>query len=175
MGARGAARRRSRGDAFGLGGADAAAGVAGARLPGRFAFFFAAGRRRGFFLRLFFGRGGRDGFDRRFRGRGFFLSVVGLGDRGRRFGRGKRFDRFHRGRSDRSAHGYGLGLPIVAAIARAHHGRVFLEQPPDGDQPGVVFVLDLPLVGAGTEADDDEATGAGTDADPSDLELAERR
>jgi signal transduction histidine kinase len=85
------------------------------------------------------------------------------------------FDRFHRGRADRSAHGYGLGLPIVAAIARAHHGRVFLEQPPDGDQPGVVFVLDLPLVGAGTEADDDEATGAGTDADPSDLELAERR
>lgn len=77
------------------------------------------------------------------------------------------FDRFHRGRADRSAHGAGLGLPIVAAIARAHHGRVFLEQPPDGTQPGVVFVLDLPLV--------DPATDVDADTDPSDLELAERR
>jgi len=81
------------------------------------------------------------------------------------------FARFHRGRADRSAHGAGLGLPIVAAIAHAHHGRVFLEQPPDGSQPGVVFVLDLPLVDPATDGEPDLAD----ETDPSDLELAERR
>ncbi len=57
------------------------------------------------------------------------------------------FERFHRGRADRVQHGAGLGLPIVAAIAAAHGGRVFLEHPPPGAGPGVVFVLDLPAVG----------------------------
>ncbi len=56
------------------------------------------------------------------------------------------FERFHRGRADRLAHGAGLGLPIVAAIAHAHHGRVFVEHPPANVGPGVVFVLDLPAV-----------------------------
>jgi signal transduction histidine kinase len=56
------------------------------------------------------------------------------------------FERFHRGRADRVAHGAGLGLPIVKAIAHAHHGRVFVEQPPANVGPGVVFVLDLPAV-----------------------------
>ncbi|WP_315094031.1 HAMP domain-containing sensor histidine kinase [uncultured Cellulomonas sp.] len=56
------------------------------------------------------------------------------------------FERFHRGQADRVPHGAGLGLPIVAAIARAHHGRVFVEQPPANVGPGVVFVLDLPAV-----------------------------
>ncbi|WP_082573646.1 cell wall metabolism sensor histidine kinase WalK [Cellulomonas sp. Root137] len=56
------------------------------------------------------------------------------------------FERFHRGQADRLSHGAGLGLPIVAAIAHAHHGRVFVEQPPANVGPGVVFVLDLPAV-----------------------------
>ncbi len=56
------------------------------------------------------------------------------------------FERFHRGLADRNPHGAGLGLPIVAAIARAHHGRVFLEHPPPHAGPGAVFVLDLPAV-----------------------------
>ncbi|GCE78380.1 two-component sensor histidine kinase [Cellulomonas biazotea] len=55
------------------------------------------------------------------------------------------FERFHRGQADRSSHGAGLGLPIVAAIAQAHHGRVRLERPPAGST-GAVFVLDLPAV-----------------------------
>lgn len=57
------------------------------------------------------------------------------------------FERFHRGQADRVQHGAGLGLPIVAAIAAAHDGRVFLEHPPPASGPGVVFVLDLPAVG----------------------------
>lgn len=57
------------------------------------------------------------------------------------------FERFHRGQADRLQHGAGLGLPIVAAIATAHGGRVFLEHPPPGAGPGAVFVLDLPAVG----------------------------
>ncbi|MBO3083529.1 sensor histidine kinase [Cellulomonas fengjieae] len=56
------------------------------------------------------------------------------------------FERFHRGRADRVPHGAGLGLPIVAAIAHAHRGRVFVEHPPANVGPGVVFVLDLPAV-----------------------------
>ena len=56
------------------------------------------------------------------------------------------FERFHRGRADRIPHGAGLGLPIVAAIAHAHHGDVFVEHPPANVGPGVVFVLDLPAV-----------------------------
>ncbi|QCB92880.1 sensor histidine kinase [Cellulomonas shaoxiangyii] len=64
------------------------------------------------------------------------------------------FERFHRGRADRVQHGAGLGLPIVAAIAAAHGGRVFLEHPPPGAGPGVVFVLDLPAVGLVAGASD---------------------
>ncbi|MEZ0449541.1 sensor histidine kinase [Cellulomonas sp. ICMP 17802] len=56
------------------------------------------------------------------------------------------FERFHRGQADRTSHGAGLGLPIVAAIVHAHHGRVFVEHPPANVGPGVVFVLDLPAV-----------------------------
>jgi len=57
------------------------------------------------------------------------------------------FERFHRGQADRVQHGAGLGLPIVAAIAAAHGGRVLLEHPPPGAGPGVGVVLDLPAVG----------------------------
>jgi signal transduction histidine kinase len=59
---------------------------------------------------------------------------------------GRIFERFHRGQADRISHGAGLGLPIVAAIAHAHHGGVFVEHPPANVGPGAVFVLDLPAV-----------------------------
>jgi two-component system, OmpR family, sensor kinase len=68
------------------------------------------------------------------------------------------FERFHRGRADRTAHGAGLGLPIVAAIARAHHGRAYVEQPPDRAQPGSVFVLDLPLLAVHDAGVDDDVS-----------------
>ncbi|WP_341392813.1 sensor histidine kinase [Arthrobacter sp. G119Y2] len=59
------------------------------------------------------------------------------------------FDRFtrvghcgdHGGRGD----GAGLGLPIVASIARAHDGQVLLDSTPG---QGSTFTLDLPLVQA---------------------------
>lgn len=56
------------------------------------------------------------------------------------------FERFHRGQADRSQNGAGLGLPIVAAIAQAHHGTVAVERPPERGSRGAVFVLDLPAV-----------------------------
>lgn len=67
------------------------------------------------------------------------------------------FERFHRGRSDaaragRPEGGAGLGLPIVAAIAAAHHGSVRVEDPPHGRR-GAVFVLDLPARGLVDDAD----------------------
>ncbi|PVU84020.1 two-component sensor histidine kinase [Cellulomonas sp. WB94] len=61
------------------------------------------------------------------------------------------FERFQRGRADRTRRradgGVGLGLPIVAAIAAAHHGTVRVEEPPPASGTGAVFVLDLPAVG----------------------------
>ena len=60
------------------------------------------------------------------------------------------FERFHRGRADRTGargDGVGLGLPIVAAIAAAHRGKVTVERPPPGVATGAVFVLDLPAAG----------------------------
>ena len=66
------------------------------------------------------------------------------------------FGRFERGVGARTAQadGAGLGLPIVAAIAAAHHGTVRLEQPgraPSPDVPhrwsalhGARFVMDIP-------------------------------
>jgi len=60
------------------------------------------------------------------------------------------FERFQRGRADRTGRradgGVGLGLPIVAAIAAAHHGTVRLEHPARAPRTGAVFVLDLPAV-----------------------------
>lgn len=55
------------------------------------------------------------------------------------------FDRFVRGTSDGSRPGRGLGLSIVASIARAHGGRVRLENHPG---QGATFTLDLPARGA---------------------------
>jgi two-component system OmpR family sensor kinase len=79
----------------------------------------------------------------------------------------KIFERFQRGRADRTGRradgGAGLGLPIVAAIAAAHHGTVRLERPPHATGTGAVFVLDLPAV------------DLALDGRPSDIELLEHR
>ncbi|MGV8976908.1 MAG: sensor histidine kinase [Cellulomonas sp.] len=60
------------------------------------------------------------------------------------------FERFQRGRADRRSRradgGVGLGLPIVAAIAAAHHGTVRLEHAARPTHTGAMFVLDLPAV-----------------------------
>ena len=51
------------------------------------------------------------------------------------------FERFVQLDSSRNAEGFGLGLPIVRAIADAHHGRVAVTD----DGPGANFVLRLPV------------------------------
>jgi signal transduction histidine kinase len=49
--------------------------------------------------------------------------------------------RFSRGAEETGHDGSGLGLSIVAAIARAHGGTAHVE---DADPPGARFVLTLP-------------------------------
>lgn len=57
------------------------------------------------------------------------------------------FDRFaragYRGDGGRRGEGAGLGLPIVATIARAHGGQVLLDSHPG---TGSTFTLDIPMV-----------------------------
>ena len=68
------------------------------------------------------------------------------------------FDRFWRGRSDRAAGpGAGLGLAIVAEVAKAHGGAVTAASANGG---GALFCLSLPLL---PPADADMQSG---DADP---------
>ena len=50
------------------------------------------------------------------------------------------FDAFER--ADRAVRGKGLGLAIVAEVARRHGGRCFVAERPDGGS-GAVFVLEL--------------------------------
>ncbi len=73
--------------------------------------------------------------------------------------RGVIFDRFSRGREggNRGADsGTGLGLALVAEHVRLHHGRVWVEDRPDG-HAGARFVVELPAL------DDEHATeGDGT-------------
>ncbi|WP_322411365.1 sensor histidine kinase [Microbacterium invictum] len=56
------------------------------------------------------------------------------------------FDRFHRGAASAERAGSGLGLNIVQVIARAHGGRVRVEDAAGG---GALFVMTLPTVDAG--------------------------
>jgi two-component system sensor histidine kinase MprB len=51
------------------------------------------------------------------------------------------FERFYRADAARSTPGSGLGLAIVAQIVEAHHGRVWVEDPPGG---GACFRVTLP-------------------------------
>lgn len=78
------------------------------------------------------------------------------------------FTRFARGRGARDADGSGLGLPIVAAIAEAHGGRVELASEPGA---GAVFAVALPRpVSSVAEPDGgDDAAAADT------LEIPVRR
>jgi len=57
--------------------------------------------------------------------------------------RGKVFGEFYRGGSEdtRKARGTGIGLALVARIAKAHHGTAFCEAREGG---GAVFVIELP-------------------------------
>lgn len=55
------------------------------------------------------------------------------------------FERFGRADTGRGIGGSGLGLPIVAAIARAHNGYVSLDSSPSGSRFGIV----VPTVEAG--------------------------
>jgi two-component system sensor histidine kinase KdpD len=58
------------------------------------------------------------------------------------------FEKFHRGESDRTKSGIGLGLTICRAIAVAHAGRIWVENRAGG---GAVFSLALPLEGPAPE------------------------
>ncbi|NYJ00978.1 signal transduction histidine kinase [Nocardioides thalensis] len=56
------------------------------------------------------------------------------------------FDRFGRAAVRSNDEGFGLGLSIVAAIAEAHGGRAYADDPPPGRPRGALFVIDLPAV-----------------------------
>lgn len=72
--------------------------------------------------------------------------------------RGRIFERFGRADTGRGIEGSGLGLPIVAAIARAHGGRVSLESSPAGSRFAVVVPLRSDAPAAPTAADAAPAT-----------------
>ena len=56
------------------------------------------------------------------------------------------FDRFRRlDGSGEHRHGFGLGLSIVDAVARAHHGTATAEAQPDG---GLLVTVELPAAAA---------------------------
>lgn len=55
------------------------------------------------------------------------------------------FEKFHRGPSNRTKAGVGLGLTICRAIAVAHGGRIWVENREGG---GAVFMVALPLEGS---------------------------
>jgi two-component system sensor histidine kinase KdpD len=73
--------------------------------------------------------------------------VVDVADRGPGIPEGEReriFDKFHRGPSERTQGGVGLGLTICRAIVVAHGGRIWVEGRPGG---GSIFKFALPLEG----------------------------
>jgi signal transduction histidine kinase len=69
---------------------------------------------------------------------------------------GRIFERFGRVDTGRGVRGSGLGLPIVAAIAEAHGGRVTLASSPAGSRFGILVpVSDVDEEGGGNEQDID--------------------
>jgi signal transduction histidine kinase len=72
--------------------------------------------------------------------------TVSVADRGRGISVEDRphvFDRFWRGQGERGP-GAGLGLAIVAEIARAHHATVDIGEPLGG---GALFTMQFPVAG----------------------------
>lgn len=69
------------------------------------------------------------------------------------------FERFGRADTGRGIAGSGLGLPIVAAIARGHGGHVRLDSSPAGSRFGIVVPLDMsdgaPVAAGASLADGD--------------------
>lgn len=63
---------------------------------------------------------------------------------------GRIFERFGRVDTRRGIHGSGLGLPIVAAIAAAHGGRVTLSSTNDGSRFGILIPVGAPPEGEET-------------------------
>ncbi|MDB5648240.1 sensor histidine kinase, partial [Methylobacterium sp.] len=60
--------------------------------------------------------------------------------------RGRVLDRFVRLEEARSRPGFGLGLSLVNAVVRLHQGTLGLEdRASDGNAPGLVVVLTLPM------------------------------
>ncbi len=55
---------------------------------------------------------------------------------------GRIFDRLYRADKSRSQRGLGLGLSLVRAVVRAHHGEVRVESAPD---QGTTFLVEWPL------------------------------
>jgi signal transduction histidine kinase len=55
------------------------------------------------------------------------------------------FDRFYRPDSSRSRRsgGSGLGLAIARRLVEAHHGRIWVESPPSGQDRGSAFYVEL--------------------------------
>jgi signal transduction histidine kinase len=68
------------------------------------------------------------------------------------------FERFGRSTVESDDEGFGLGLSIVSAIATAHAGTAYVEDPDEG--PGARFVMSLPVVRphGGGDVGDDAAT-----------------
>lgn len=62
---------------------------------------------------------------------------------------GRIFDRFYRCDRSRAAGGSGLGLSLADAIARAHHGKIFVESTPG---KGSLFTFSLPAGKVGVSA-----------------------
>jgi two-component system sensor histidine kinase KdpD len=56
----------------------------------------------------------------------------------------KVFEKFYRGRTDKGR-GAGLGLAICQGVVRAHGGRIWAQNLPEG---GVAFLFTLPITGA---------------------------
>jgi two-component system clock-associated histidine kinase SasA len=56
--------------------------------------------------------------------------------------RTKLFQKFSRLGQNRNSEGHGLGLSIVKSVIEAHHGRVWVESPPEG---GSLFAFALPV------------------------------
>jgi two-component system sensor histidine kinase KdpD len=92
--------------------------------------------------------------------------IVELADRGRGIppeDLDRIFEKFQRSAATDAAPGVGLGLTICRGIVRAHGGRLWAENRPDG---GAVFRFTIPLGGGAPHAADEDEGNAVRDDDP---------